>query len=50
MKTEILSAEISDGKHNLMTKWENMEKQNKKYCKIQSSRPIGVPRDYFMVD
>jgi hypothetical protein len=24
--------------------------QLKKYCKIQSPRPIGVPRDYFMVD
>jgi hypothetical protein len=27
-----------------------MEKEIKKYCKIQSPRPIGVPRDYFMVD
>jgi hypothetical protein len=28
-----------------MKKWENMEKHFKKYCKIQSSMPIGVPRD-----
>jgi len=27
-----------------------MKKQIKTYFKIQSSRPIGVPRDYFMVD
>ena len=27
-----------------------MEKQIKKYCKIQSPWPIGVPHDYFMVD
>ena len=33
-----------------MKKWGNIEKQIKKYCKIQSSKPIGVPRDYFMVD
>ena len=33
-----------------MKKWGKMEKEIKKYCKIQSPRPIGVPRDYFMVD
>jgi hypothetical protein len=33
-----------------MKKWANMEKQIKKYCKIQFPRLIGVPRDYFMVD
>ena len=27
--------------------WKN---QIKKDCKMQSLRPIGVPRDYFMVD
>jgi hypothetical protein len=48
MKTEKLSAE---------NKWqqtqfnEKMGKyQIKKYCKIQSLRPIGAPHDYFMVD
>jgi hypothetical protein len=33
-----------------MNKWGNIEKAIKKYCKIQSPRPICVPRDYFMVD
>ena len=27
-----------------------MEKQTKKYCKIQSPWPIGVLHDYFMID
>jgi hypothetical protein len=50
MKTEILQMYLlktSDSKYNLMKKW---KKQIKKYCKIQSPRPICVPPDYFMVD
>ena len=41
----------SDNKHNLMKKMGKYGKiKLKKYCKIQSLRPIGVPHDYFMVD
>jgi hypothetical protein len=33
----------SDGKHNLMKKWENVGKSKfKKYCKIQSLWPILI--------
>jgi hypothetical protein len=48
--TDNTMAKRKNSKHNLMKKWGKMEKEIKKYCKIQSPRPIGVPRDYFMVD
>ena len=47
----ICCLKTSDSKYNLMGKnGEIQEKQIKQYCKIQSPRPICVPRDYFMID
>jgi hypothetical protein len=50
MKRKKLSAENKwqQTQFNEMGKYG--KKQIKKYCKIQSPRPICVPSDYFMVD
>ena len=51
MKTEILSAENKRQQIQFNEKMGKYRKSKlKKYCKMQSPRPICVPRDYFMVD
>ena len=51
MKTEKFSAESKWGQTQFNEKMGKYGKiKLKKYCKIQSPWPIGVPDDYFMVD
>jgi hypothetical protein len=51
MKTEKLSAENKWQQTQFNEKMGKYGKSKlKKYCKIQSPRPISVPRDYYMVD
>ena len=51
MKTEKFSAENKWRQTQFNEKMGEYGKSKlKKYCKIQSPWPIGVPHDYFMVD